>query len=64
MPSSCDRTKQPLSTLAGLVLMRPLLLLIGVVGLVIAGLAMLTSWIVDQAVKWYEGGQSGAREST
>jgi hypothetical protein len=48
-------------TIAGFLLMLPLLLLIGLVGLVIVALGLLTTWIVDQAKKWYDEGQNMVR---
>lgn len=44
--------------LAAFLLFLPLLLLIGIVGLVIFELGRLTTWVVDQAKKWYEGGRT------
>lgn len=44
--------------IAGFLLLAPLYLAIAAVGLLIAAFGMAVAWIVDQAVKWYEGGQN------
>lgn len=46
------------SAVASFMLFLPLLLLVGVVGLAIAALSLLTTWVIDQAKKWYEGGRT------